>query len=151
MADIQSKVIKRSKKSALSRAFSAKKDTQAIASWRLDLNRILLIFNVRSALLVWTALTVRSQTELGLNIYVTASDVRDRVTKTHTVVADTRTAISDVQRDVAGTHTVVADTHAMVSDIRRQVLEREEGAGNQRRPVSDTWAVHTTKCVLIVV
>jgi len=43
------------------------------------------------------------QTELGLNIYVTVSDVRDGI-------ARTRTMVSEVQHDVA-------DTCAMVADI----------------------------------
>jgi len=47
--------------------------------------------------------SVRSQTELGLNIYATVSDVRDGIARTHTI-------FSEVQRDVT-------DTRAMVSDI----------------------------------
>ena len=70
-----------------------------------------------------------SQTELGLNIYATVSDVRD---------------------GVADTHTVVADTHAMVSDIRRKVLEGQEGAGDQRPSVSGTQTVCATKYMLTV-
>ena len=114
---IRGKVTERSKQNAISRAFHAKKDSQTIASWRMDLNRILLVFNVRSVIFVWPAPTVRPQTELGLNTYGTISDVHDGVTKTHTIV-------SVVQRDVA-------DTHAVISEIRRETL----GTGDRRRPV----------------
>ena len=70
------------------------------------------------------ALTVHSQTELGLNIYVVVSDVRGTVTNTHAVV-------SEVRQDVA-------NTHAMISDIGRKVLGSPGGDDDQRRLVSDT-------------
>ena len=116
LADIRSKITERGKQNAVSRTFHARNDSQAIASWKPDLNRILLVFNVRPVVSVWPALTVHSQTELGLGIYVTVSDVRGGVTKTHTIV-------SEVQRDVA-------DTRAMVSDIRRDMLRSQEGTGD---------------------
>jgi hypothetical protein len=95
--------------------------------------------------MVTTDLSVHSQTELGLNIYVAVSDVRDGVTKTHTVVADTHTAVAEVRRDVA-------NTHAMVSDISRKVLGSPEGDDNQRRPVSHTRTrtMSIPKCMLTV-
>jgi len=46
VADIRSKVVERSKQNGISRAFHAKNDSQMIAGWRADLNRILLVFNV---------------------------------------------------------------------------------------------------------
>ena len=107
----------------------------------MDLNRILLVFNVCSVISIRRsvlALTVHLQTELALNIYGTVSDVRDGVTKTHTAVVDTHSVVSEVQRDVADTHVVVADTHTMVSDIRRQMLGSQEEADDQHRSVSDT-------------
>jgi len=42
------KVIKRSGRNSVSRLFHAKDDAVAIAAWKLDLNGILHIFNVRS-------------------------------------------------------------------------------------------------------
>lgn len=132
-------------------------DSQMIAGWRMDLNRILLVFNVGSAVSVLPLLTVQPQTELGLNIYGTISDVRDGVAKTHAVV-------SEVQRDAAGTHAVVVDTHAvvaevqrnvadtriMVSDIHRQVLGDPGGANHQHLSVSSARTMLTTKYVLTV-
>lgn len=125
MAHIRSKVSERSKQNAISRAFHAKNDSQTIASWRTDLNRILLVFNVGSVVFIRPTLTVHSQTELGLNIYVTISNVRDDVANTHTAVAE-------VRQDVA-------NTRAMVSDISRKILGSPEGDHvDRRRLVSDT-------------
>ena len=105
-----------------------------IASWRTDLSRILLVFNVCSVVSVRSVLTVCSQTELGLNIYVAVSDVRDGVTATHAAVADT--------------HVVVADTHAMVSEIHRKMTGSQDGADDQSWLVSDIRTVPTTKYML---
>lgn len=52
VADIRGKITERITKNVISRAFHAKHDSQTIASWRLDLNRILLVFNVRTAVYV---------------------------------------------------------------------------------------------------
>ena len=130
MAEIRSKVAERSKQNAVSRAVHAKNDSKTIVSWKMDLNRVLLVFNVCPIVMGRPALTVHSQTELELNTYVTVSDVRDGVTKTHTVVANTHTVVSEVQRDLA-------NTHAVVSDIRRQLLENKEAVDEQRGSVSN--------------
>ena len=104
LADIRNKVAKRSMQNAISRAFHAKSDSQAIASWKIDLNRILLVFNVRSVASVpLSVLTVQSQTELGLNIYGAISNVRDGATKTHTVVVDTYAMVSEIRRGMQTT------------------------------------------------
>ena len=100
---------------------------------------------------LWPALTVHSQTELGLNIYGKFSDLRDGVAETHTVVADTYTAVSDtriivsgVQRGVADTSVVVSEvqrnvahTNTMVSEIRREILGSQKGTDGQLQSVSD--------------
>ena len=86
-----------------------------IAAWRLDLNRTLHVFNVRSADSVWQSLTPPTQTELAIN--------------THVVVSDTHTMVSD-------THAMVSDTHAMVSDLHRNALTIQGGTDAQHRSVS---------------
>ena len=53
VAGIQGKIIKQSKRSAVSRLAHARNDKETIATWRSDLNRILLVFNVRSVLSGW--------------------------------------------------------------------------------------------------
>jgi hypothetical protein len=53
----------------ISRHFHAKNDKERIAAWRLDLVRILNVFNVRSIVSVWLLLTLHSQTELAINTH----------------------------------------------------------------------------------
>jgi len=49
VADIQKKVVKWAKRNPVSRHFNAKKDKETITAWRMDLDKILQVFNVRSA------------------------------------------------------------------------------------------------------
>jgi hypothetical protein len=51
VAEIQKKVMKQSERNAVSRLLHAKNDKETIASWKLELNRILQVFNVRSVVL----------------------------------------------------------------------------------------------------
>ena len=46
VAEIQKNIIERGQRNGLSRMFHAKNDKETIATWRLDLNRILHVFNV---------------------------------------------------------------------------------------------------------
>ena len=48
VGEIQEKVIERSGRDAVSRLLYARDDGEAIAAWKLDLDRILHVFNVRS-------------------------------------------------------------------------------------------------------
>ena len=119
VAEIQEKVIEKAGRNLLSRLVYAKDDKDAIASWRLDLNRILHIFNVRSVVSVWLSPTV-FQIELAIN---------------------TNANVSDVRRDVTNTHSVVTRTHTLVSDIYRNMVQSPGGADDQQRLVS-TIPIH---------
>ena len=69
VAEIRRTVIKRVGRSTVFQNFQAKnKDT--IVVWRLDLNRILHVLNVRSAVFTLLSPTVSLQTELTMNIHV---------------------------------------------------------------------------------
>ena len=46
--EIRRIIIKRGKRNVISRRYHAKDDKAAIAAWKLELNRILHVFNVRS-------------------------------------------------------------------------------------------------------
>jgi hypothetical protein len=81
VAEIQKKVIKRSGRNAVSRLLQAKNDKEKIAGWRVELNRILHVFNVRSVISAWSSLTVNFQTELAVNTHTIVSDIRDDVSK----------------------------------------------------------------------
>ena len=150
VAEIQRKVLKRSKRNALSRLFHARNDKETIASRRLDLNRILLVFNVRSVTLGWLLLSLRFQTELAVNTHVSVVDLGRDVTNTRTAVSDirggiveTKAIVSDVHCHVVGAHTIVSelqhsatDTHILVSDIHRNMLQSQEGTDRGQQSVS---------------
>jgi len=121
VAEIQRKILERGKRNALSRLFHARNDKETIASWRLDLNRILLIFNVRSVTPGWPSLSVRSQTELAVSTHVNVSDVGRDAANTRTVVSDirddvinTQTVVTDVHRDVVSAHAIVSELQAIL-------------------------------------
>ena len=67
MAEIQRNIVKRGGRSAASRLFRAKDDKEAIATWRLDLNRILHVFNVRSTVYVRQLLILYSRPNLHIS------------------------------------------------------------------------------------
>ena len=48
VAEIQGDIIEKGRRNLLSRLVHAKNDKEAIATWKLALNRILHVFNVRS-------------------------------------------------------------------------------------------------------
>jgi hypothetical protein len=81
VAEIQRKIIKQSGRNSLSRLAHAKNDKETIAAWKLDLNRILHVFNVCPVLSAWLSLTINFQTELAVNTHVAVSDIRNDVSK----------------------------------------------------------------------
>ena len=115
MAEIQKKIIEKRGRHLLSRIANAKNDKGAIPTWKLDLNRILHIFNVCPIIVTWPllALTTHSQTELAMNTNLIVSDV----------------------------HHGVANTHTMVSDMHRNMLKSQEGTDDQLLLVSDIPAL----------
>ena len=52
-----------------------------IAAWKVDLNRILHVFNVRLDIVTWISLIVPFQTELVMNITMTVSSIHNNVLK----------------------------------------------------------------------
>ena len=50
MADIETKLAKWGKRSVVFRRFHAKDDKEKIAAWRLELDKILQVFSVRSVI-----------------------------------------------------------------------------------------------------
>ena len=136
MTEIQRKVIKQSKRKAVSRLFHAKNDKETIVAWKSDLNRILHVFNVRSVTSVWPPLTGHSQTELSINTHVIVSDIRRDVVNTHTLVSDVRQGVADTRSVVSELHHNVTDTHTIVSDIHRVMVENRDGTGGKNLSVS---------------
>jgi hypothetical protein len=129
VAEIERKVVKQSNRGSASRLLHAKNDKEKIAAWRLDLNRILHVFQVDPVASLLISLIVCLQTELAINAHVAISDVGQGVSDTHAVVTGTNVVVSD-------THAIVSDTHAVVSDIRRAIAKNQEVADDSDRPVS---------------
>ena len=125
LAEIRRRIIKKDKRNLLTRFFHSNNDKEVIATWKADLDRVLHIFNVRSAMSVasaWLLLTVRSQTELAINTHVAVSTIRHEVATTSAIVSDvhhnvvaTHTVVSSVQTDVVNTHTMVSDIHHIMT------------------------------------
>ena len=109
VAEIQRNVTKQSRRNAASRLLHANNDKEAIAAWKLDLNRILHIFNVCVVIHIRLVLTARLQTELAVTTHLVVSDV----------------------------HHGVVDTHTMVSDMHRNMLKGLESSDDQYHLVSD--------------
>jgi len=76
VAEIQGRIVGKRERGLLSRLAHAKNDKETIADWKLDLIRILQVFNVRSAGPVRLSLTASFQTELALNTHNVVSDIR---------------------------------------------------------------------------
>ena len=81
MTEIHGKAIKQSKRNAVSRLLRAKSDKDAIAAWKLDLDRILRVFNVCYIVTVWLLLTVHIQTELAINNHAMISEMHSNMLK----------------------------------------------------------------------
>ena len=57
VAEIERKIIKQRGRNPISRLFNAKSDKETIATWKVELNGILHVFNVRSLRFSWLSLT----------------------------------------------------------------------------------------------
>ena len=120
MDEIQRHTIKWGKRNVISRHYHTKDDKKAIATWRLDLDRILHVFNVCSVTPARPLLTFRFQTELGVDVHATVSDTHQDAANEHAIESD------------------VANTHTIASGIHRNKLENREGADGKNQAVGTT-------------
>jgi len=141
VAEIQRKIVKRGKRNVVSRVFHAN-DEEAIVAWRLGINSIIHVFNVRPATSVWPSLTFRSQTDFGVNTHVIVPANHRDTANTHTIVSDVRhdtpnadTTVPDIRHNASKTHTIASgdrneatNTRTIVSDVRRNTLRSREDA-----------------------
>jgi len=126
MDGIHKHIVEWGKRNAISRRYHAKDDKRAIATWKLDLDRILRVFNVCSITPVRQLLTFGFQAGLGAN---------------------TRAASSDTHQDAANKPTTGSDTattHTIVSNIRQNKLEGREGVDDGNQAVSTTRTLLAT-------
>ena len=112
VADIQRKAIKRGKRNAISRLLHAKNDKDAIAAWRLELDRILRVFNVCYFPSVRPSLTVHIQTQLAMTTHGIVSDVHHGVVDTHKMVSEMHQNMMKSQEGSDGQHQLVSDVHS---------------------------------------
>lgn len=110
VAEIQN-VIKRCKRTEISRHLHTHTDHEAIATWRLDLNNILHDFNVRSLAFVRPSLTPRFQMEFKIHTHAANSDIRHDVVNTHPIAPD-------VRHDILNPHVIVHNIHRNTSKNR---------------------------------
>ena len=164
MAGAQENILKRGKRNVISRFFHKKDDKEAIATWRLGLNSVLHIFNVRSGNSTWPLLTLYFQTELEASAHASVPDSHHDATNIHTIIPDINPDTLDVDNVVPNAHldtsnadsivpdacpdtsnadnTVpdvrrdVLDTHPIVSDIRHDKPSSRKGTGDQNPAVS---------------
>ena len=113
VAEIQEKIIEKGGRNLLSRLVHAKDDKETIGGWKLDLNRILHVFNVRSVGFTWLSLTVPFQTELAINTHVTVSDI-------HHDVSGIRRDVSEIREEIGGqTRSVGPTLHPPTTNAHR--------------------------------
>jgi len=127
--------IQENKRNVISRRYHVKDDKQAIASWRLDLNRILHVFDVRSVTPVWTSLTPHSQTESRIDTHATGSDAHQDAANKHTIISDVHHDVTNAETIVSG-RSDISNSRTGASDTRRSKLKTREGADGQNRAVS---------------
>ena len=140
-------MIKQGKRNVVSRFVHAKFHKTTIATWRLDLNRILLVFNVRPIVLLRPLLNTHLQTELAINTHVTVSGIRHEVTNIHTIVSDTRNGVTT-------THAIVSELHHHVSDAHTRVNAAIEAMDLAKRcstvtPAKDVFATVSASLTML--
>ena len=133
VAEIQRHVIKRGKRNAISRRYHAKDDKDAIATWRLNLDGILHVFNVRSITSGRPLLISRSQTELVMDTHPTVSDIHHGIANIRTIVSYTRHDAVDADNIVPNVRNGVPNTHPIGSEVRSDIVNTRNTASDIRR------------------
>ena len=162
MSDIEKNIIKRGKRNVLSRQFRARDDEKAIAAWKLELDKIRQVFEVRSFTCTWRLLTSSLQTELAAVTDTTLSDIHREASATNTNTPDpqkgtpetgatqvrpdalnTCATASDVHHSVANPHPILPNIQKGLSEGRTATanmhhitLEDRQGRGGKNRAVS---------------
>ena len=121
VSEIQRKIIEKRERNSLSQLVHARNDKETIATWRLDLIRILQVFNVRSAGSVSTVADAPPpQTELALNTHNIVSDIHQNMSRSHEDTGDKNQAVSDTRTPPATKQTVsivCTQIRSAISDI----------------------------------
>jgi len=142
VAEIQRNIIKQGKQNAISQRFDEKHDNEAIASWKLDLDRILHDFNVRSVTSVWSPLTLLFQTEF--ETHVTEPEIHPAVAATHATVSRVHHDTSDANNIVPDPSDGISNTH-VASDIHLDKLKIRGDPDGQNPVVSTPCTLPVTQ------
>jgi hypothetical protein len=103
VSKIERKIVERGKRRATSRLLYGKNfDEETIATWRLDLKRILRVFEVRYVTFICPLLTFRFQTELKMNTHVIVPDTPYGVPNSATITPDIHHKALTSREDPAG-------------------------------------------------
>ena len=150
MSDIERNIIKRCKRNVLSRQFRARDDEKAIAAWKLELDKIRQVFEVRSFTCTWRLLTSSLQTELAAVTDTTLSDIHREASATNTNTPDpqkgapeTRATASDIHHGVTNPHPTLPNIQKGLSEGRiatvsmhHHTLKDQQGRDSKNRAVS---------------
>ena len=162
MSDIERNIIKRGQRNVLSRLFRARDDEKAIAAWKLGLDKIRQVFEVRSFTCTWRLLTSSLQTELAAATDTTLSDIHREASATNTNTPDsqegtpeagatkvrpgalnTRATGSDIRHGVANPHPTLPNIQKGLSEGRtatanahHHTLKDQQGRDSKNRAVS---------------
>ena len=106
----------------ISRHFHSRNDKEMIVGWRLDLNRILHVFDVRSLAFTRRLLTIHFQTELSITTHVIVSDVHQGVSNTHVIVSENQQNVANIHRTIVTGQEGIDERNHSVSATRTPVI-----------------------------
>ena len=179
VAEIQRMVVKQGERNAIHRFFDLRSDKRRLATWRLALDRVLRVFNVRSIGSTYSQLSVCLQTELAIHTHSVVSDLRHDIVNTQNMVSDLQCEIckinatvsdgvtnkhitltnihKDILQSVADTQTTISELHRnvartqnFVTNTQGPMMKNGEGSGIKNSPVNTTRIPPITDCMLIV-
>ena len=135
VAQIQRSAVEPDNRNLLSRMHNPKKDKDAIAAWRSDLDRTVRVFEVCSTVRFLPAqLTVHLQIELALHTHVAVSNI-------HEDIGHIRGGVVVIREDIA-------NTHQLVSDMHRTLLKDQEGVDGMNQMVGKHGVVFVIEIFL---
>ena len=122
MAAIQKRIVKWAKRNPLSRRLHVKDDEEAIVSWRLDLDKIRRVLDVRSFNWARSLLTFRSQDELATRTDVDVSEIQHEVSNANVTTPDQRPDVSSAGLVAPEVRHDISNADVDGSDVRHDVV-----------------------------
>ena len=165
MGEIKRNIAKQGKRHTISRTFWPKKEKEAIATWRLSLNRILCVLNVRSVSSCnrcWGA-DFPLQSEFGSGEPLVTPDPRHGAAEPRTTTPDAHPGnpnaetisltashgVSDLLTTAPQVPTGAVSIHVPGHETHHNATESIDDSRNPGRPVSPISASSASEWVLI--